>query len=115
MRLDSRAFGLAAATVAASLFALCALAVAIAPTWTTALASSLIHLDLSGLARTLTWGSFFSGLVCWTLLTGLVFAAVGGLYNRFSGGLPIAARADASARWPAEGIHRTAQDVVDGK
>src|SRR5690606_11601930 len=36
MRLDSRAFGLAAGAVAAVLFTLCALAVAIAPTWTTA-------------------------------------------------------------------------------
>lgn len=85
MRLDSRAFGLAAGTVAALLFTLCALAVAIAPAWTTALASSLIHLDLSGMARTITWGSFFSGLLCWTLGTGFVFAAVSGLYNRFAG------------------------------
>ena len=85
MRLDSRAFGFAAATVAAALFTLCALAVAIAPTWTTAVASSLIHLDLSGIARTITWGSFFSGLFCWAIGAGLVFAALGGLYNRFLG------------------------------
>lgn len=98
MRLDSRAFGLAAGTVAAALFALCALAVAMAPAWTTALASSLIHLDLSGMARTITWGSFLSGLVCWTVGTGLVFASVGGLYNRFSDGLPAVARAESTTR-----------------
>ena len=92
MRLDSRAFGLAAGTVAAALFTLCALAVALAPTATTALATTLIHLDLSGMTRTLTWGSFFGGLVCWTLGVGLVFAALGGLYSRFVGGFAPAAQ-----------------------
>ena len=83
MRLDSRAFGLAAGTVAAGLFTLCALAVAIAPAWTTEVASSLIHLDLSGIARTITWGTFVTGLLCWTLGTGFVFALVAGLYNAY--------------------------------
>lgn len=83
MRIDPRALGLAAGTVAAGLFVVCAAAVAVAPDWTTALAGRLVHLDLSGLARTLSWSSFFSGLICWTLGTGLVFAALGALYNRF--------------------------------
>ena len=47
MELDARAFGLAAGSVAAALFTLCALAVAIAPVPTTAFVGSLIHLDLS--------------------------------------------------------------------
>ena len=94
MRIDSRAFGLAAGTIAAILFTVCAVAVAIAPSWTTAVASSVIHLDLSGMARTITWGTFFGGLLFWTIGTGLVFAGGGGLYNRFSGGLPVVARAN---------------------
>ena len=94
MRLDSRAFGLAAGTIAAILFTLCAAAVAVAPAWTTTVASSLIHLDLSEMARTITWGSFFLGLVCWTVGVGLVFAAAGGLYNRYSGALTLATRAN---------------------
>ena len=97
MRLDSRALGLAAGAVAAALFTLCAFAVAIAPTWTTAVASHLIHLDLSGMARTITWGSYFAGLVCWSIGTGLVFAAVGGLYNRFLSRVPAVGRADVAA------------------
>ena len=84
MRLDSRAFGYAAATVAAALFVLCALGIALAPAATTAMASTLIHIDLSGMTRTITWPTFFSGLVCWTVGVGLTFAAVGGLYNRFA-------------------------------
>lgn len=83
MRIDIRALGLAAGTVAASLFVLCAAAVAVAPDWTTSAAATLVHVDLSGLARTLSWSSFFTGLVCWSVGTGLVFAALGALYNRF--------------------------------
>ena len=94
MELDSRAFGLAAGSLAAALFALCALAVAVAPEWTTAFAGSLIHLDVSGMARTITWGNFFGGLLCWTLGTGLIFAGVAGLYNRFLGRLPANVPAD---------------------
>lgn len=82
LRLDATSFGFAAAIVAAALFTLCALAVALAPEWTTLAASSLIHLDLSNLARTLTWGGFFVGLICWSVGTWLVFASVAGLYNR---------------------------------
>ena len=83
MYLEARALGLAAGTAAAAVFTLCALAVAVAPAATTSFASSLIHLDLTGLARTITWGSFVVGLLCWSIAAGIVFAAVGGLYNRF--------------------------------
>ena len=67
MKLDARAFGLAAGMTAAALFVLCALAVAIAPGATTAFAGYLIHTDLSGLSRSLTFGTFvgasFAGLL----------------------------------------------------
>lgn len=82
MRLDARAFGVAAGVTAAILFALCAATVAVAPTTTTAFAGYLIHVDLSGMSRTLTWGSFVGGLFTWTLGTGLTFALAGWLYNR---------------------------------
>jgi hypothetical protein len=45
MRLDARAFGLAAGATAAVPFTICALAVAIAPGPTTAFAGYLIHMD----------------------------------------------------------------------
>ena len=64
MRLDARALGLAAGVTAGALFILCALAVAIAPEATRAFAGHLIHVDLSGMTRTLTIGSFVGGLVC---------------------------------------------------
>jgi membrane protein YqaA with SNARE-associated domain len=82
MRLDVRAFGTAAGIVAAVLFTICALAVAIFPGPTTALASYLIHLDLSGMSRTMTFGSFVGGLVIWSLGTAIVFGSAAAIYNR---------------------------------
>jgi len=84
MRLDARAFGTAAGTVAAVLFTICALAVAVAPEPTTALASYLIHMDLSGMTRSLTFGRFVGGLVIWTLGTAVTFGGVAGIYNRLA-------------------------------
>jgi membrane protein YqaA with SNARE-associated domain len=82
MRLDARAFGLAAGTTAAALFIVCAAAVAIAPGPTTAFAGYLIHTDLSGLSRSLTFGNFVGGLVGWALGTALTFWLVAAIYNR---------------------------------
>ena len=82
MRLDARAFGTAAGAVAAVLFTICALAVALVPGPTTALAGYLIHIDLSGMTRFMTFGRFLGGLVIWTLGTGFTFGAVAGVYNR---------------------------------
>jgi hypothetical protein len=92
MRLDPRAFGFSAGLVAAALFILCALGVWLAPEATTAMFGMLIHADLSGIVRTLTPGSFLAGLICWTVGTGLTFAAVASLYNRLTRSLEPAAR-----------------------
>jgi len=85
MRLDARAFGLAAGAAAAVLFVICAVAVAIAPEATTAFAGHLIHVDLSGMTRTLTFGSFVGGLICWFAGTTVTFWLVAAIYNRLAG------------------------------
>ena len=85
MRLDARAFGLAAGAVAAVLFTICAAAVAIAPEATTAIAGEMIHADLSGITRTLTFGNFVGGLICWSVGTTLTFWLVAAIYNRLAG------------------------------
>ena len=85
MRLDARAFGLAAGCTAALLFVICALGVAIAPAATTAFAGMLIHADLTGIIRTLTFATFVGGLICWTVGTALAFWFVGVIYNRLVG------------------------------
>ncbi len=84
MRLDARAFGIAAGLTAGLLFVICAIAVTIAPGSTTSVASALTHMDLSGMTRSITWVSFIGGLLGWTLGTGLTFALAGWLYNRFA-------------------------------
>lgn len=83
--LDARAFGLAAATVAAALTTICALGLVVAPRATTAVASTLIHLDLSEMSRSLTWGSYFGSLVGWTTSAGIIFWAAAVCYNRIAG------------------------------
>lgn len=85
MRLDTRAFAIAAGATAGVLFTFCALAVAAAPGPTTTLFGYLIHLDLTVLARPLTFVSFVTGLVAWTVGTGVAFAFAASLYNRLIG------------------------------
>ena len=85
MRLELRAFAFAGGLTAAVLFTVCAVAVAVAPEATTAFAGTLIHADLSGVMRTLTWGSFALGLITWTVGTALVFGLVATAYNRAVG------------------------------
>ncbi|HEV8123664.1 MAG TPA: DUF5676 family membrane protein [Gemmatimonadales bacterium] len=85
MRMDARAFGIAAGLTAAVLFIICATAVAIAPGSTTSVAGFLIHMDLSGMSRSISWGSFAGGLIVWSVGTGLTFGLAGWLYNRFAG------------------------------
>lgn len=81
MKLDVRAFAIAAAITAAALFLICASFVVVMPKETTNLAGYLIHADLSGISRSLTWGNFFGGLACWTAGAGIVAGALSWLYN----------------------------------
>jgi hypothetical protein len=83
MKLDSRAFGLAAASMAALLYVVCAAGVALVPGLLTSTAGVLIHVDVSGVSRSLTWLGFVEGLILWTLGTGLVFGGLAGVYNRY--------------------------------
>jgi hypothetical protein len=101
MRLDARAFGIAAGATAAVLFTVCSLAVAVAPSPTTGLFSYLVHMDLSSLPRTLTIGSFIGGLVLWTVGTALAFGFAAAVYNQLtgaSGEAPVAASRAAGQR-----------------
>lgn len=85
MKLDVRAFAIAAAVIAAVLDAICAFFVAVAPDIPTAFFGYLIHSDLSVIPRSLTWGSYFVGLVEWALAAAIVAGAAAWLYNRLAG------------------------------
>lgn len=89
MRLDTKAFAIAAGTTAAVLFTLCALAVAIAPGPSMAFFGYLAHMDLSALPLTLTFASFIVGLIGWTVGTALTFGLAAAIYNRLVGASPV--------------------------
>ena len=86
MRLNTAALALAAGITTAVVYAVCSLVVAVAPGSATAVISYLLHLDLTAMARPLTWGSFATGIVCVSLAVALVVALLGALYNRFATG-----------------------------
>jgi len=101
MRLNTRAFGMAAGATAAVLFTVCSLALAVAPDATTAFFGYLVHMDLSGLPRTLTFGSFIGGLVAWMLGTTITFGLAAAIYNRLIGveaAAAVTTRHEAAAR-----------------
>ena len=75
MKLNVKALFFASGIVAAASFVVCALAVAIAPGLTSRFFSFVLHIDLTGLSRTITWGSFFGGM----LLFGFGLAIFAGL------------------------------------
>ena len=86
MKLDSKAFGIAGGVAAAVVSVACALIVAVAPEFATNLFGNVVHLDLTPLARKVTWGNAVGGALFWGIGTGVVFAFGAWLYNRVAGG-----------------------------
>jgi hypothetical protein len=81
MRLDTRALTVATGATGAIGFAICVLFVVIAPGATSAFFSYVLHIDLTSLARPLTWGSFVAGLVTITIGFAIAAGLVGSTYN----------------------------------
>jgi hypothetical protein len=84
MKLNVRSLFLGATIVAAVSYVLCALFVALAPGDTSRLFSFIFHIDLTGLARHVTWPSFLGGLVSFSIGVGAHVAAAAWLANRLS-------------------------------
>ena len=82
MKLDVWAFAIAVGGITAVVFTICAFFVAIAPEATSAFVGYLFHVDLTGLARAISWGSFFAGLLGTSLGMAFLAGAVAGFYNR---------------------------------
>lgn len=98
MSLDPRAFGLAAGAMAAALFTVCALIVAVVPGAAVGFFGYILHLDLTGLARPVTVANFVGGLFAWTIGVGIVFGLGGAFYNRFLPVRQAVTRVDATQR-----------------
>lgn len=81
MRLDTRSLAAAGGVAAAVAFALCGLAVAIAPGVTMTFLSFVSHYDLTDRALDLTAGNFLGGLLAWGAFGAAFFALVGWFYN----------------------------------
>ena len=82
MKINVWPFSFSVGVVTAAGFTICALLVALAPEATAALFSYLLHIDLTGLVRKLTWGSFFAGLFGVSLTMAIAAAVTAWLYNR---------------------------------
>lgn len=82
MKLDVRALSLASGIVAALLFALCALFVALAPEAAVWATRELFHVAVDA-APAITWGGTVGGILFWFVGTTLTAAVLAGLYNRW--------------------------------
>ena len=85
MKLRVYPFSFAVGIVTAAAFTVCAFFVAVAPEATAAFIGYLLHIDLSGVTRPVTWGGYFAGVLGVGIWTGLWAALVAKLYNRSVG------------------------------
>jgi hypothetical protein len=82
MKLDVRAAALAAGSIAALVYALCTAFCALVPESTVVyLTTVFLQIDITGLYRQITWGTFFAGLLGYGLGTAIVVGAMAWLYN----------------------------------
>ena len=84
MKLDTRYLSVATALVAATAFTICSAIVAVAPGALSAFVSYALHIDITGIARPITFTSFIVGLVFIAVSSGVFVAAVAGAYNGFA-------------------------------
>ena len=81
MQLNVRAFGLAVGIVVAAAFTICSFFVAVAPEATAGFIGYMLHVDLAGLTRAISWTSYFAGVVGIGIWTALWAAAIAKIYN----------------------------------
>jgi hypothetical protein len=84
MKLNTGALFWAVAIVSAASYIVCAAFVAVAPGATSQFFSWVMHIDLTGLSRNITWASFFGGIICFSLGLGVLAWASAWAYNRLA-------------------------------
>ncbi len=84
LRLSVRSLFLATAIASGIAYVICVLFLTVAPQATMAFFSYVLHTNLSGMIRSVNWGSFIVGLLVWSTGTGLYAAFVARLYNKLS-------------------------------
>lgn len=81
MKLDIRAFAFAVGAVVAASFTICAFFVATAPEATAEFIGYLLHINLSGLTRPITWASYVAGVLAIGIWTALWAGVAAKVYN----------------------------------
>jgi hypothetical protein len=85
MKLDVRAAAVAAGSIAALAYALCTAFCTLVPESTVVyLTTTVLHIDITGLYRQVTWGTFVIGLVGYGLGTAVVVGTMAWLYNQLA-------------------------------
>ena len=84
MKLNVQAASWAVGFVSAFSYVICAASVAVAPGTTSRFFSYVLHIDLTSLPRTITWMSFFGGIVCFSIVMGSLAGLAAWAYNRLA-------------------------------
>lgn len=85
MKLDVRAAALAAGGIAGLVYVVCsAICVLVPESNVVYLTTGFLHIDITGLIRQFTLGTFVVGLLGWGLGTAFVAGAMAWLYNRLA-------------------------------
>lgn len=79
--LNVKALTITGAIVAAVSYVICAGFVAIAPDAASTIGAYIVHIDLSRIGRTTTWGGALLGGTFFTVFVALVCASAGAVYN----------------------------------
>ena len=79
--LNVKALTITGAIVAAASYVVCAGFVAIAPDAAATIGTYIVHMDVSKVGRTVTWGGALIGGAFFTVFVALVGAAAGAVYN----------------------------------
>ena len=84
MATNIRALTITGAVMAALSYVICAAFVALLPGSATSIGSDIVHINLSGVGRSVTWEGALRGGVFFTVFVALVCGASGWLYNRLT-------------------------------
>ena len=83
-KLNVRSLFLATTIITGIAYLVCVLFLIVTPQITMAFFSYVLHANLTGIIRSVTWGSFIVGLLVWSVGIGLYAAFVAHLYNKLS-------------------------------
>lgn len=81
IKLNTRSLSIATAIITGIVYSICVLFIALAPHATMDFFSYILHINLTSLARVVSWGSFIAGLLFWSLGPAIYAALVARLYN----------------------------------